>query len=479
MPISPADLRGMLQNDALSLVLCALLLIAGLVTLVVAGMYRRLAAPLLWVSAFSCLYGFRLLIRTDTFRLYLDAPGATWDYADAAITYAVPIPIMLVARTLFPAWRRFWAWAALGLSTFAVCAIASDAMLERPFSATTPNNLLAIAFFVGVLGWMFRPGLARSRELQTLRLGVLAVSVTAVVENLRGMDVLPFHGPDPEPFGFTVLIVCLATVAIRRVIADGDQLVAINRELDIARHIQASILPQSMPCIPGLTIATRFQPMTAVAGDFYDFLEVDTGRLGILVADVSGHGVPAALIASMVKVALAAQRDHGDRPAEVMAGMNETLCGRLAGQYVTAAYLFIDSQSRVIRYCAAGHPPMLRSTRHDESVNELEQNGLILGFVEHSAYQELERPLDTGSRFLLYTDGLVEAANADDDLFGIDRLKSAFASTAGLTAQAAADQLLQAIHTWSGRPPADDLTVVLVDWVGQLQPAERTHASAR
>ena len=82
--------------------------------------------------------------------------------------------------------------------------------------------------------------------------------------------------------------------------------------------------------------------MTAVAGDFYDFLEMDAHRIGILVADVSGHGVPAALIASMVKVAFAAQREHAESPAAVLAGMNETLCGRLAGQYVTAAYLFVD-----------------------------------------------------------------------------------------------------------------------------------------
>ena len=99
--------------------------------------------------------------------------------------------------------------------------------------------------------------------------------------------------------------------------------------------------------------------MTAVAGDFYDFLVIDPERVGILVADVSGHGVPAALIASMVKVAFAAQKDHADTTAAVLAGMNETLCGRLAGQYVTAAYLFIDTRSRMIRYGAAGHPPML------------------------------------------------------------------------------------------------------------------------
>jgi serine phosphatase RsbU (regulator of sigma subunit) len=93
---------------------------------------------------------------------------------------------------------------------------------------------------------------------------------------------------------------------VRRALDDARRLVVIDRELSIARRIQSSILPQSMPRLAGLTIAARYRPMSAVAGDFCDFLETDAHRLGILVADVSGHGVPAALIASMVKVALAA-----------------------------------------------------------------------------------------------------------------------------------------------------------------------------
>jgi len=204
--------------------------------------------------------------------------------------------------------------------------------------------------------------------------------------------------------------------------------------------------------------------MTAVAGDFYDFLEIDPERVGILVADVSGHGVPAALIASMVKVAFAAQRDHADSPAAVLAGMNETLCGRLAGQYVTAAYLFIDSRSRMIRYGAAGHPPMLRSTRADGEVQEVEQNGLILGFAQNQGYTELEEPLRTDDRFLLYTDGLIEACNADDDLFGLERLKASLSAATGRHSKRVTDDLMTTVDRWSGRPPGDDLTLVLVDW---------------
>ena len=157
-------------------------------------------------------------------------------------------------------------------------------------------------------------------------------------------------------------------------------------------------------------------------------------------------------------------RERADRPAALLSGMNEALCGQLAGQYVTAAYLFIDTGSCVIRYAAARHPPLLRAARRAGSADELEQNGLVLGFVEGTPYSEVEQPLRPGDRFLLYTDGLIEAANAADELFGLDRLKATLAAAAGLQPHTATDALLTTVDTWSGQPPADDVTMVLVDW---------------
>jgi len=107
--------------------------------------------------------------------------------------------------------------------------------------------------------------------------------------------------------------------------------------------------------LTGLDIAARYLPMSAVAGDFYDFLFIDEKRIGILIADVTGHGIPAALIASMLKVAFAAQAHHANDPACVLAGLNRALCGKFEEHFVTAAYLFIDLQNYLLRYSAAGH----------------------------------------------------------------------------------------------------------------------------
>ena len=220
-------------------------------------------------------------------------------------------------------------------------------MLRRPESARTPNNLIAITFMTFSMWLLFRPGWRSSRDLRTLRVGLVSLAATAVVDNFRGLGMLSWPRFDVEPLGSTVLIACLGTMAARRVFESAERLFALDKELSIARQIQTSILPRSMPAVDGLAVAARYRPMTAVAGDFYDFLEMDGRRLGVLVADVSGHGVPAALIASMVKVAIAAQKPHADRPHAVLTGMHETLRGQLGGQYVTAAYLFLDREAGV------------------------------------------------------------------------------------------------------------------------------------
>jgi sigma-B regulation protein RsbU (phosphoserine phosphatase) len=463
LQISATDLRRLLVADAFTLALGVVLVVAGLLAFVFWGAARGHAAPLVWLGAFAFSYGLRLLLRAATFRHGLELAPAGSDYVAAALTYAMPVPLVLFVRSTFPSRKQVATWIALGLAAFALVATASDALARRPDSARLPNNLIAVGFFVTIAGRLFRPGLTPSRELRTLRVGTLAVSAGAVADNLRGLGLVAYPGPDLEPLGFAVAITCLGMLATWRVLGESRRLVAIDRELDVARRIQSSILPLEMPHVPGVAVAARYRPMTAVAGDFYDFLELDRERLGVLVADVSGHGVPAALIASMVKVALAAQHARADHPAAVLRGLNDVLCGRLGGQYVTAAYLFIDAASGLLRYAAAGHPPMLRAPRRGQEVDAIEQNGLVLGILPTADYHELEQPLEAEDRLLLYTDGLVEAANASDELFGLDRLKGAVGSGLSLTPDGAADALLRDLDAWSGRPASDDLTLVLLD----------------
>src|ERR1700751_3804376 len=187
------------------------------------------------------------------------------------------------------------------------------------------------------------------------------------------------------------------------------QLSLINNELEMAREIQLSILPQEIPRTRGLEISPRYTPMSSVAGDFYDFIVVDDKYVGILVADVSGHGLPAALIASMLQVALAAQSQHAFDPSLVLAGLNRSLCGKLKNHYVTAIYLFIDMEKKFIRYAGAGHPPLLLWRSSTGSASEVLKNGLLLGLFPEETYAVAEVRVEPGDKAVLYTDRILEA----------------------------------------------------------------------
>ncbi len=249
------------------------------------------------------------------------------------------------------------------------------------------------------------------------------------------------------------------------------QLVAINIELEMARQIQLSILPRDTPKLKGLDIVARYLPMTSVAGDFYDFITVDDKHVGILIADVSGHGLPSALIASMLQVALTAQAGHASDPAQVLSGLNQALCGKFERNFVTAAYVFVDLEKRMLTYAGAGHPPLLFRHKSTGKVSELLENGLILGMFQEATYASLELPIEVGDRGVLYTDGIPETKNPAEDEFGTAGLKGFMENNPSLSVDHFANGLLEELSRWSEQPQGqgqqDDITVLTIDFHGR------------
>jgi phosphoserine phosphatase RsbU/P len=246
------------------------------------------------------------------------------------------------------------------------------------------------------------------------------------------------------------------------------QLISINSELEMARKIQLAILPHTTPKITGLEIAARYVPMGSVAGDFYDFIMVDEKHVGILVADATGHGLPAALIASMLQMALAAQVGHAAEPGRVLAGLNQALCGKFTSHFVTATYIFVDMEQRIMRYAGAGHPPLLVWRTSTRSVDELEENGLVLGLFAEATYLEIEVPMVPGDRVVLYTDGILEASNPSQEMYGRDRFKRFLEANSSRGAGEFSDGLLNELARWSsqrsGQGQTDDITLLAVDF---------------
>jgi serine phosphatase RsbU (regulator of sigma subunit) len=186
------------------------------------------------------------------------------------------------------------------------------------------------------------------------------------------------------------------------------------------------------------------------------------------VADVSGHGVAAALIAAMVKVAFASQRANFDRPARLLRDLNRALCGNFQRGFVTATYAWIDSDSRALVVANAGHPdPLLRRGR-DGSVLEVGGHGPIVGRFAGSAYDEQSLSLEPGDRLIFYSDGVTEARRPDGEMFGEDRLRSLVGRAEHAQPEGFCDALLDELHRWSGGRAQisldDDLTLVVVDF---------------
>ncbi|MBD3289105.1 SpoIIE family protein phosphatase [candidate division KSB1 bacterium] len=266
--------------------------------------------------------------------------------------------------------------------------------------------------------------------------------------------------------GFAALLLSLAYVAAKMIFANERRLIAIESELETARRIQSSILPDKVPEMEGLNISPAYYPMNAVAGDFYEFIQIDKHHAGFLVADVSGHGIPAALIASMIKVAVQTLVASAHDPGEVLRLLGRTLGNRLReGQFLTAAYLYIDTESGEARYSAAGHPPLLYWNSAAQQVQFIDSNGLIIGFFGETEYPVKNFAFNKGDRFLLYTDGLTESENPEREFFGDHRLAELIRSTANVPAIELDEHIQNGLRKWQRSEAAqqDDITWIIID----------------
>lgn len=445
------------RQDAPLLFLGAAYVAVGLVAAGFAAIRRKFDRLLIYFSIFAVLYGARLWIQSGMFALTLSAPGF-YPRLSAAINYVIPVPAVLFldATGLLP---RFGRWAAyLLIVVGSLLTIAT--ILFGPARLFSVVNNVTVIFALSVLVLQFIRPAKGDRDVVIIRSGMLVFVAAALVDNLLG---LAFRSSRIEPYGFGAFLACLGYVAARRTVARDQQLSEIQKELEVARRIQLSILPAEFPSSRNFRVAARYVPMTSVAGDFYDFIVAEDNHAGLLIADVSGHGVPAALIASMVKLAATAQRTHAADPSTLLAGMNSALFGNTQNQFVTAAYVHLDSTAQELRYSAAGHPPML--LLRDGKVSEVSENGLMLAAFDFATYSTAAHRLESGDRLLLYTDGIVEAASSTGEFFGQNALAGILQETAKFSPKDVADRIIASVERWA-ESQDDDLTVLVCDYVG-------------
>jgi serine phosphatase RsbU (regulator of sigma subunit)/ketosteroid isomerase-like protein len=236
----------------------------------------------------------------------------------------------------------------------------------------------------------------------------------------------------------------------------------IEQELSVARRIQQASLPKEVPELEGWQINPYYQPAREVGGDFYDFHLLSEGRLGVVVGDATGKGVPAALVMSttcgMLQAVAAALGSSS--PGEVLEQVNETLFARIPpDMFVTCFYAILNPQSGSLRYANAGHDLPYLGRRNGEA-EELRARGMPLGLMPRMSYEEKEVILQAGEAVLFYSDGLVEAHDPTNEMFGFPRLQSLVAQHG--EERSLGDFLLKELYTFTGEKweQEDDITLL-------------------
>ena len=238
----------------------------------------------------------------------------------------------------------------------------------------------------------------------------------------------------------------------------------LERELTMARDIQKGFLPKLSPRLTGWEFASRYESAKHVGGDFYDFIPLARGNLGIAVADVSGKGVPAALIMAVSKTVLKAISGHENTPLDAVVETNRILLKEIrSDRFLSLFYGELDPRTGRFVYVRAGHNPPLVWRRQSGRIETLEGAGMVLGVADMEVFEERTTQLDKGDVLLLFTDGLTEAMTADDRMYSDERLERTLSETAHLDAESIAAVIQQDITKFrGGAPPNDDLTMIVV-----------------
>jgi phosphoserine phosphatase RsbU/P len=459
---------AMLRGQLVEIISGTVFVFIGLTACAIAAIRRSGVRLFLWLGIWSAMYGTGLLTRSPAVVAALpNWLQITVPYANAINAYVVVVVAFLAFLELSVGRLRLVIQiviiAGVGISVagigWFVFGGSEDKFIQYNHLVTVCGLLVLLTVLaVKKLSDKFLIFLNR----RVLAAGTLVFVSVALWVNLS--RTLQYETPRlVNHLGFAVFLLSLGYVGVQMVSASERRLLSIEKELEVARQLQFSILPIAIPEIQNLQIAVSYQPMTAVAGDFYEFVPKDGKRIGFLVADVTGHGVPAALIASMIKVATQSVEACAHDPREVLRGLNRILFKQLHEQYVSAAYLWIDPEHGKALYSAAGHPPLLRWK--EGTLERIESNGLLFGVIPDPEFPVRELALLRGERLLLYTDGLIEPQNAAGEFFGDRKLEEVIRKNQSRPPAQLLDQILSEIRAWqpASLPQQDDITLIVID----------------
>jgi sigma-B regulation protein RsbU (phosphoserine phosphatase) len=262
------------------------------------------------------------------------------------------------------------------------------------------------------------------------------------------------------------------TASVERLLRESLEKTRLEGELEIAREVQSQLFPQAVPLVPGLQLYGACRPARVVSGDYYDFLRLDEDRVGLVLGDISGKGISAALLMATLQSALHAQFYDGDCPhgpsesglartAEVVARLNRQLfASSPTEKYVTLFYAVYEAASRRLTYTNAGHPPPILFRRG--RLERLETGGTVVGLFPSIRYEQAEVRLEPEDVLLAFTDGITEPENSYGEEFGDERLLAAVESVASASPEIIAEEIYRRVNDWTGGPELQDDMTLLV-----------------
>ncbi len=320
-------------------------------------------------------------------------------------------------------------------------------------------------------------GLALLSNLENTNPDVQAVIVSAYgdMENIRTAMNRGAFDFVTKPINFDDLEITIEKTlnhirALEAAQETRDRLVVLKRELDVAQQVQMSALPKDLPSSETHDVQALMIPAREVGGDFYDFFPLGDELIGLVIADVSGKGIPAALFTLMTRTLLKGTARDSPSPADCLSRVNDLLAeDNETCIFITLFYGVFDLRDGVFRYSNGGHNPP-RLVRSDSQVEELPATqNLVLGIAPGHEYRNGEVRLAPGDALFLYTDGITEAQNSNDEEFGEERLDAKLASLGQVSTHEIVTTVVDAVRAFAGdAPQSDDITCVAMRFAAPL-----------
>jgi sigma-B regulation protein RsbU (phosphoserine phosphatase) len=326
---------------------------------------------------------------------------------------------------------------------------------------------------------LFLADVAEAPDLAKLRdrtLGTKSVLVTPLLYGKQNMGVLALaNGPMSAPFTASDFVV-FKSIAEQSAFAlynavvysEANEKKRLDHDLQIAREIQRILLPAESPAIKGFEISGINIPASQVSGDYFDYIRVDDERLGVAIADVSGKGVPASLIMAICRSVLRSQAPENASPSDVLRKVNRQLYPDIKeDMFISMAYLVLDHIRDTVVLARAGHDAPLLYRSATGELTQVKPPGLVLGIDSGGVFDRITNdfavPLERDDCLILYTDGVTEALNGNEDEFGLDRMMHSIRASAEKGAQEVIQRLIEDLRSFVGATPQnDDITLLVI-----------------